>query len=157
MKVQVTKRADGSGLLHCTRDDGSCVWQKQSDQHAAHFALHDLTHFAVETTLGYQNAFFGLLKQGWDMEDVTGKGARGSLPREALEVESIVGLLDAERNGGAIWTTEEFNHFAQARVAEGSPMRILTADEIAGIKACRSELFARWRELATGEKLELQF
>jgi hypothetical protein len=148
VRVQITKRDDGAGLLKCIRDDRSCTWQKQPDRHAAHFALHDLTHFAVETTLGYRNAFFGLLEQGWDMDDVTGKGGRGPLPAEATEVESIVGLLDAER-AGVIWTCEEFNQFSKARQ--------LTADEMRQIKARRSELFGRWFALGTGQTLDLEF
>jgi hypothetical protein len=51
MKVEIVKRADGAGVLRCTRADGSVTWQKQ-EKHGVHFALHDLTHFAVETTLG---------------------------------------------------------------------------------------------------------
>jgi hypothetical protein len=157
MWVHITRRADGAGLLRCLRDDGSCAWQKQSERNAAHFALHDLTHFAVETTLGYENGFFGLVKQGWEMEAVTGKGARGRLPPEALVVEAIVGLFDAERACGAIWTGDEFNQFARLRAEEGAPLRLLTNDEIKRISACRSELFERWRALANGERLELEF
>ncbi len=155
--MQITKRADGAGLLKCIRDDGSAVWQRQSERHALHFALHDLTHFAVETTLGYRNGFFGLLRDGWEMDDVTGKGARGRLPAEAVEVESIVGLFDAERASGAIWSSEEFNRFAKTRAEGGIPTRLLSDQEIAKVKACRSELFGRWFSLAIGERLDLEF
>jgi hypothetical protein len=27
--------------------------------------LHDLTHYAVETALGYRRDFFGLITEGW--------------------------------------------------------------------------------------------
>ncbi len=50
LTVQIAKRTDGSSVLRCTRADGSVTWQKQT-RHAMHFALHDLTHFAVESTL----------------------------------------------------------------------------------------------------------
>src|SRR5438105_12967190 len=139
MRVQIAKKADGSGVLRCVRDDGSTAWQKQTDRHAAFFALHDLTHFAVETTLGYRRGFFGLVAEGWDFEDTTGQGARGPLPPEAAEVEGIAGLLDAERAGGIAWTVEEFNEFAAAK---GS--RHLTSDELARVKKRRSELFQQW-------------
>ena len=112
MRVQITKKADGSGVLRCVRADGSVTWQKQTDRHAAFFSLHDLTHFAVETTLGYRRGFFGLIAEGWDIEDTTGKGARGPLPPEAGEAEQIVGIFSAERAGGVIWTVDEFNEFA---------------------------------------------
>ncbi|HEY2843906.1 MAG TPA: hypothetical protein VGJ09_09655 [Bryobacteraceae bacterium] len=152
MRVQITKKADGSGVLRCTRADGSAAWQKQTGRHAAFFALHDLTHFAVETALGYRRGFFGLVADGWDFEDTTGKGARGALPAEAVEVEGIVGMFDAERSGGAIWTAEEFNEFAAMRSA-----RPLSAEEIARVRKKRSELFAQWSSVAAGAMLELQF
>lgn len=157
MPIQITKLVDGAGILKCIRADGTSTWQKQSNRHASHFALHDLTHFAVETTLGCQNGFFGLLAQGWDLDDVTGKGARGPLPREATEIESIVGLLDAERGSGVIWTAEEFNHFAEIQASEGQEVRKLSETEISAIKASRSQLLKRWFALPKGETLELQF
>ncbi len=152
MRVQITKKADGSGVLRCVRADGSATWQKQTDRHAVFFALHDLTHFAVETTLGYRGGFFGLVAEGWDIEDTTGKGARGPLPPEAAEVEGIVGLFDAERAGGVIWTVDEFNEFATMKGA-----RVLSFDEIARVKKKRSELFQQWSAVATGAVLELHF
>src|ERR1035438_8851808 len=84
LQIEILKQSDGSGVLRCTRADGSVSWQKQA-KHAAHFALHDLTHYAVETALGYKQGFFGLIARGWEVEDTTGKGARGAIPPEALE------------------------------------------------------------------------
>ncbi|HYL77272.1 MAG TPA: hypothetical protein VEU96_23870 [Bryobacteraceae bacterium] len=154
LRIEITKRADGAGVLRCVRADGSVTWQRQ-DRHAAHFALHDLTHFAVESTLGTRRAFFGLIAEGWEIEDTTGKGARGPLPGEALEVERIVGLLDAERASGAITSTEDFNNF---RVTEsGSPRRSLTDEELQAIRARRAELFSQWSVLPAGGTLELEF
>jgi hypothetical protein len=145
LKIEISKRADGAGVLRCTREDGSITWQKQA-KHGAHFALHDLTHYAVETALGYRRGFFGLIAEGWELEDTTGKGARGPLPEEALEVERIVGLFDSERGSGILWTAEEFNGFAP---------RPLTDAEIQKVRALRGELFRKWFEVVTGQKLEL--
>jgi hypothetical protein len=152
VRVQITKKADGSGVLRCIRADGSVTWQKQTDRHAAYFSLHDLTHFAVETTLGLRRGFFGLIAEGWDIEDTTGKGARGPLPPDAGQAELIVGIFSAERAGGIIWTVDEFNEFA-ARVGT----RELSFDEIARVKKKRSELFQQWSAVAPGATLELQY
>jgi hypothetical protein len=78
--VEFAKRKDGAGVLRCVR--GSVTWQKQTERHAAYFAPHDLTHFAVESVLGYSRGFFGLFREGWDFDDTTGKGAKGPLPAE---------------------------------------------------------------------------
>jgi hypothetical protein len=147
MLIQITKRVDGGGVLRCVRADGSVTWQKQG-RHAPFFALHDLTHFAVESALGLKRGFFGLIAEGWDLEDTTGKGARGPLPAEAVEVERIVGLFDAERGSGVIWTVEEFNQFST---------RPLSEDEIARVKARRSDLFQQWFALPPGETLHLVY
>jgi hypothetical protein len=147
LRIEILKQPDGTGVLRCTRQDGTITWQKQA-RHAAHFALHDLTHYSVETTLGYRRGFFGLIAEGWDIEDTTGKGARGALPREAGEVEQIVGLFDAERGSGSLWTPEEFSQFAP---------RPLRAEEILGIRSARAGLFRKWAEVSPGQKLELTF
>ena len=147
MKIEIVKQPDGAGVLRCTRRDGSVTWQKQA-RHAAHFALHDLTHFAVETVLSYRRGFFGLIAEGWDVDDTTGKGVRGLLPPEAIEVEKIVGLFDSERASGMLWSSEEFNTFAP---------RALTDDEIQRVRSLRSVLFHRWSAIAPGQRLELRF
>jgi hypothetical protein len=147
LRIEIVKRPDGAGVLRCMRDDGSVTWQKQS-RHAAVFALHDLTHFAVEQTLGYRHGFFGLIRQGWDTDDTGGKGARGPLPPEAMEVERIVGAFDSERNVGVLWSTEEFEEHAQQR---------LTAEQIQSVRRLRSDLFQKWAAVPPGGKLELTF
>jgi len=153
LRIQITKRVDGGGVLRCVRADGSVTWQKQGRQ-AAHFALHDMTHFAVESTLGTRRAFFGLIAEGWDIEDTTGKGSRGALPEEALEVEHIVGLLDSERASGAVTAAGDFNDFMGMKAA--SAPRVLTAEELQRIRARRAELFSRWAALQAGGTLELE-
>src|ERR1700694_2559064 len=147
LRIEIAKQTDGTGVLRCIRQDGSITWQKQTRQ-AAYFALHDLTHYAVETSLRYGRGFFGLIAEGWDVEDTTGKGSRGRLPEEAVEVEKIVGLFDSERGSGGIWTTEQFNEFAP---------RALTEAEIQSVRSLRGSLFQRWFAVAPGEKLELRF
>jgi hypothetical protein len=147
MKVEIAKRADGSGVLSGTRRDGSVTWQKQA-KHGGFFALHDLTHFAVETALAYRHGFFGLIEEGWDVDDTTGKGPRGPLPDEAREVERMVGVFDSERMTGTLLSTEDFNRFAP---------RPLTTEEIQTVRALRSDLFERWFSLLVGEKLVLDY
>lgn len=152
MRIEFVKRADGAGFLRCTRADGSVTWQKQAERHAAHFIHHDLTHFALETTLQYRHGFFGLIAAGWDIEDTTGKGSRGALPDEAREVEALVGLLDRERGSGALWTTEEFLHFAPQK-----GVRKLDEETLRRVRACRADLFERWGKVEVGGRLELEY
>ena len=63
MRIERAKRHDHQGVLTCYREDGTTSWQKQS-RHAAYLAHHDLTHFTVETTLGYEKGFFWADRRG---------------------------------------------------------------------------------------------
>jgi hypothetical protein len=157
--IEITKRKDGAGVLRCVRADGSVTWQKMESRHAPFFALHDLTHFAVESTLGFRRGFFGLVAEGWEIEETTGKTPRGPLPEEAVLAESMVGALDAERAGGEIWTAEDFNrHLAIHFESAGLPApRALSDDELGRIRARRAELFAAWKSIEPGEMLSLHF
>ena len=147
MKIEILKEPHGAGVLHCTRTDGTLTWQRRA-KHAEHFALHDLTHYAVETVLGYGRGFFGLIAEGWELDDTTGKGQRGGLPAEAIEVERIVGLFDTERASCVLWACEEFNLYAP---------RTLTEDEIQKVRTARGVVFRQWFAIAAGDKLELTF
>ena len=157
MQVEIRKSADGSGLLRCTRQDGTVCWQKQK-RYGVHFAFHDLTHFAVETVLGYKEGFFGLIAHGWEMEDTTGKGSRGPLPAGALEVETLVGTLDAERACGTLLTAAEFNEMVALQASNGSrpAPRSLSDGEIQAVRKRRSELFRQWQEVKEGSELVLE-
>lgn len=60
----------------------------------------------------------------------------------------MVGLFDAERGSGALWTAGEFNEFVP---------RALISGDIHNVRAIRARLFKEWRAVAPGEKLELKF
>jgi len=159
VKIQITKKPDGSSILKCVRDDGSEVWQKQQGSSAAFFPLHDLTHYSVETELGIRDAFFGLIAAGWSIDATTGKGTFGPLPVMAVYVEHVVGTLDSERAGGTHWPASDFNEtiarsFANAGLAVP---RTLTDDEVLRIRKRRAELFGVWNELPAGDTLHLSF
>jgi hypothetical protein len=160
MRIEIQKRTDGAVVLRCVRADGTVTWQRQEGRLAAFFPLHDLTHYAVETTLGCRAGFFGLVASGWDIADTGGKGARGPLPREAVGVEMVVGFLDAERASGARWTAAELNEkIALYYETRGTfaPAPPITDDDLARIRQLRGELFARWDAVPEGEALELTF
>ena len=155
MRVEFTRREDGTTTLRCVRDDGSATWQNQQARHAAFFALHDLTHYAVETELGFSAGFYGLIASGWDIDDTTGKGKRGALPPETLLVEQIVGFLDRERASPEPWSASDFN----AMLAETSSQSslVVTDDDLTRVRSKVRELSGRWAALSPGETLTLTF
>lgn len=159
MIVEIEKRADGSSLLRCTRPDGSVTWQETQSRHGAYFPLHDLIHFAVETVLRTRSGFFGLIAQGWAIEDTTGKGARGPIPTEARNVELIVGLLQSESASGQEWSSAQFMEQAALFAAsrnEDVTMEV-TDEQLQAIRARMRDLHSRWGAIRVGGVLPLDF
>ena len=158
LRVELGKRADGRYVLRCTRPDGTVTWQVQALPNARFFPFHDLTHFAVETTLGLTRGFFGLVAEGWDIAETGGKGARGPIPREAVLVEHLVGLFDRERDGTVPrWSAADFNQQLALRADEaGFPLPSPFIDaQLDAVRERIAELHARWRALPPDGTLEL--
>ncbi len=149
MEISFHSREDGTTVLRITRSDGTVTWQKQQGSHARFFPLHDLTHYAVETTLRTGSAFYGLIAAGWDISDTDGKHDRGPLPPRALTIEHIVGLLDHERAGVAVpMTADEFNEHLESSLRSGrlSETLTLTDDQLSKIRAKIAGLHEAWLE-----------
>jgi hypothetical protein len=158
--IRIKKKSDGSAALSCMRADGSVTWQRQEGQLGTFFPLHDLTHYAVETVLGFRRAFYGLLAEGWDISDFAKPGAARRMPADAGLAELIVGFLDLERATSVVGTADEMNAKIQSfHTDRGLPPTAfrLTDAQMARIRALRSDLFAQWRAVPAGETIELPF
>ena len=163
--VRLKHHTDGATSITCTRADGSSTWQRFEGATAMVFPGHDLTHYAVETTLGYARGFYGLLAEGWAIQDFAKPWPRGPIPEEAREVELIVGFLDAERREGLTWSTEEFaSHaalFLDAARARGkaapATVRLPRAEALLAVRTCRDDLLRRWMATPPGGEVVLTF
>jgi hypothetical protein len=160
LMVRIKKKTNGEAALSCIRADGSTTWQRQEGQLGRIFPLHDLTHFAVETTLGFDSAFYGLLASGWDISDFGGPGARLRVPAEAMLSELIVGRFDLERMMNQPGSADDLNALIVEQVADDrlppTTFRI-TETQMTAIRRRRGELFALWNALPPGDALELPF
>ena len=158
MKISLTKQS-GHVVLTCTRADGSVTWQKSA--HGGFFGAHDLLHYAVETTLGLRESFFGLIAAGRAIELFSAPGTATSLPAEALHTELMVNQLMIGRNFDDYADGEAFNKTLieswQKSNHRGHPPPSLTDDQLAAIRRCYEELLADWERVPAGGKLELQF
>lgn len=159
LRITMTKRRDGSVISRFERADGTATWQRKQGPQAEFFAAHDLTHYAVETTLGYKRGFYGLVAEGWELSDFGTPWPRGPLPADAEPAELIAGLLDTERANFAHWSAEEFNE--QLRLYfEGhglvNPPK-LSEEELDQIRKVARALRVQWAGVAQGAGLELIF
>jgi hypothetical protein len=163
LTIRWKRNADGSAALTCTRADGSVTWQRQTGSYGQVFPAHDLTHYAIESVLGYEHGFYGLLAAGWEMSDFASPWSRGPIPPEAREVELLVGLFDTERRMGETWSAAEFQAQGELYAASHRKGRtpvtvpVLSEEKVRKIRAVRDELLQRWAAIPPGEALELSF
>jgi len=164
MQLRFKKTRDGC-VLTCIRDDGSVDVQRSAQ--GAFFALHDLLHYAVESTLGLRQAFLGLLGRGWDFhtfEDHDDPRYK-SLPAEALLAEHLVAILSRQFSDRAwedpalldLWA-EEFNAELAVELtkADHPPYRASPA-KLAAVCRRYLSMGSQWANTPVGEHLELEF
>jgi hypothetical protein len=153
--VQIKKGRNGPDVLTCVRADGTRTWEHLQPS----IAVHDLAHFAVESELGFRSGFYGLLASGWSVTRFLERESRRELPREAGEVECLVGRFWQELWDASCPDADEFNA-TQASIAAVRPelaCRSLTQDEIDRVRAKLRDLVVQWTALKPGETLELEF
>ena len=155
MRIRFQKGKDKPSTLRCLRDDGTETWTTLKSI----TPFHDLTHYAVETTLEYWGAFYGLIAAGWNIDDFTTRGVDGSfpaMPDEAMQAESLVILLQGE----VVSEKEQQDLVALAgascsahnvRAPEVSPA------QLAAVRARIRSCYEQWDRLMPGEMLELAF
>lgn len=160
LTVRIKKKTNGEAALSCERADGSATWQRQEGQLSRFFPLHDLTHFAVESVLGFDAGFFGLIGSGWDISDFAAPGVKQRLTEQAMLAELIVGFFDVERQTGALGDARDYAwKISTYREEHKMPQTsfVITDEQLTAIRAKRDELFAAWQSLPEGETLELRF
>ena len=151
LRIEIKKTGDGRPNLACVREDGTRTWARVHP----FLPTHDLTHCAVESVLGFDDAFFGLIAQGWAIDDFALPGAGLRLPPGALCVEQIVGLIE---RGVATDAAALGEALALQGAQEGRPpCTQVGADQLAAIGRLRAALIADWRALAPGETLRVTF
>ena len=155
MVIQLKKGRDGPATLACVRDDGTRTWGKEHP----FFPVHDLTHCAVECVLGFEEAFFGLIAKGWNIDDFAQPGASKRVPFQAIVAEHVVGVFDRERALPQPLTAAEFNETVVASLpAEPrATFTRLSEMQLSQVRELRAEWEARWYGLAPGETMEVEF
>ncbi len=158
MLIRFTKprTADRQPTMTIERDDGTSTWQTGT----AFFVAHDITHFAVESTLSIANAFFGLINQGWDIASFAEK-ARGSakarpLPSEAHFVEILVGILDMQRADATLSDQMVIEHAEAACKKSSITSLTLIPEQVSEIKETRDRALYEYGRLGPGRTLALR-
>ena len=123
------------------------------------FVRHDLSHYAIEKTLGYNTAFMGMLNEGMDVKDFEDRNKRAKmvLTAEAGWAENMANLFLMETTQGMVndFNTVLAESFVRIGAADG-PLN-LTPVEVAAIRSLLRRLLADWVALPAGETMILEF
>jgi len=157
MILRLTKpKGDKPGTFTCIRDDGSCTWQRSSD----YFAHHDLIHYAVETTLGYGDAFLGMVAKGRDLDAFgTRNGVKDVYTAEEGWAEGIVGAIQwpTFSAGPSLSDAEVLAVLQQTCEAHAVPLPPITVEQIGQIRQKVRTLHEQWHRVPDGGVMELAF
>ncbi len=156
MVIRFCKGDKGRDTLVCVRDDGTSTWSKLTDR----FIYHDLTHYVVETTLGFREAFYGLIAQGWDIETFTAvdpaTGQRPQLPTEAIQAESFVVLFQSQ-SWSSVSNAEILALLEMACTANDTSTPHVAPEQIDTMRQRLRNCRQRWEQIPAGGALELPF
>lgn len=90
------QKKEERAILHITRSDGSTT--KSETNHIG--VIHDLCHYCVEQLMEFDHAFYGLIDEGYDVDDFEKprykrpeKLIPKNLPVEAKQAEHMAGLF----------------------------------------------------------------
>ncbi|MCW3087850.1 MAG: hypothetical protein JWQ78_1236 [Sediminibacterium sp.] len=155
MLVQLTKNTGKPHIIKYTRDNGTATWMQADD----FFVMHDLSHYAIETVLGYKTAFNGMLNNGMGIRDFEDREKRKAMEvtAEAMYAENMANLFLAEIGQGDF---EDFNAMQQetfTSFARQYPGIVLPLEKIREIRNFLRQLLAQWNQLTPGETLALSF
>lgn len=153
------KRGQPASTLTVRRADGSTTWSKLHPG----MELHDLAHYAVEEVLELEEAFYGLLAEGFAISDFElPKDQRphrlqtANLPPESIQTEHLINLLMTELQFGRD-LPDFLAQFESILMQHGlPPMNRLTTEKLNGIRNLISDLRSRWTGIPVGEVLELR-
>jgi hypothetical protein len=164
MILRIKKTPEGC-VLSCIRADDTVAVQRTA--HGGFFALHDLMHYAVESTLGFRRAFLGLMADGWSFGTFGDRTdpRYGSMPVEAVWAENPVAAL-SRVCGDPAWRDEELleslaedvNHELSAvLVRQGVEGFRIAPEKLAETLCLFASLADRWAGVSIGGYLELEF
>lgn len=153
------KRGTPFSTLTVKRADGTSTWTRLYPG----LEVHDLAHHAVEETLKLEDAFYGILALGYDIDGFEApKEVRhpdlqpNNLKPEALQTEHLVNLLLTELQSST--PIEDFLEQFSAILEQSGlpPMERLTTKSLGAIRNRLTHLCTCWRATKTGEILELR-
>jgi len=152
MKVTITKKADRN-ILTCQRNDGSFTQSHLGPD----FPNHDIAHFVIEKHFNLQKGFFGLIKSGHSIEQLSDKEVIKTLDREIWLSEVLSRNLQSL--GSGIGTAQEYLDIVEweTKAIGNIPQMEILPETIEQIKINFDQLWNEWDNLPDEGTLSLHF
>lgn len=159
LSIRIKKERNSPSVMTVKRSDGTKTYAKLE----ANFEIHDIAHYIVEKQMGFKNAFYGLLSQGYQINEFQlPKEERPkvlwpqNMPQEALITEHLVNLLtidfmQPETKMDILKTLETILKDKELSFPES-----LDNEKIASMQKGLSDLMVRWNELNSRQELKLE-
>jgi hypothetical protein len=145
MKVILKKINNGQHSLNITRSD---LTGDLTLPNTETYLLHDICHFFVESQLELKNGFWGMLAQGYDIEQLSGK--TNELTEELRRIECMVGGVQSIYSNH-MSPEQYWNYLKHQEISIADKEFIHEA-----IPKIRSFMHS-WKYLPVGESIELDF
>lgn len=154
MEIEFKKR-EKKHLIVYKREGLSNYWIEADD----FLIFHDLSHYAIERTLKYNNAFWGLIKSGINPSIFENKIERDRLfiADEAWYAECLANLFLIELTQGQF---DDFHEVFKESFLQMYPEKTIpkiTDQEIDAIRSYYAELIQQWKSLKTDQMLTVTF
>lgn len=148
MRIRITKTPNGHQLI-CTRRNGT------STESSVRSSLpeHDLANYAVEQELHLDQGFFGLINEGYSIEQLGDPEVIRTLPPQAMEAEVLTRNLQGLSNGAV--AQSDFIASVEAELPRAS--KGLTDEAITRMLQTYVTLLNSWEQLEEGAALELRW
>jgi hypothetical protein len=157
MRVSFIKESPEKYRLECVREDGS---KTTASLEFRGYFRHDLLHLVVERAANLQHSFFGIVKAGRNLDELSPKAIKESapiFPDEIQTTETVVGALQ-----GLLKPETDFLEVCQRLREYLEMMSMITPDYLTPefcqrVIAEHRSLMGRWGQLGGGESLEFIF
>ena len=155
MKIQIKKRSNSKHVISYLRDGLETYWIEADN----FLVLHDLCHFAIETTLGYKTAFWGLIASGINPNVFENKEKRDALElsNEAWYAEHLANLFLIEYTQGSFENINEIFKQCMLEHSSNVAMKQFSDTEIKAIRISIDQVIEKWKNIEVDNLLSLEF
>lgn len=151
MKIRVIKKGARNQLV-CTRTDGST----EISDIGPTLPYHDIAHFVVESTLGFQKGFYGNIAAGFTVKQLSDKNVIRTLPAESMIAEILTRALQSVQSGAV--SEDQFEELVQQEFQKWSIRFTVPVTETRKkMLWYYRDLLNQWNSLEDGQFLELEW